>query len=119
MTITKNISKRFFGSLLNWRATLCRGRVKGTDATERVPPNGELEYYRFLSCVAGCFLLLGAGCDLHDFIHWAPDGQHAFVQGNDGTWLVDGSGAILGPATDARAWLPDSRHVIAVRDVKP
>jgi len=47
-------------------------------------------------------LLLTAGCDLHDFIHWSPDGQHAFVQGNDGTWLVDSSGAILGPATDAR-----------------
>jgi hypothetical protein len=33
--------------------------------------------------------------------------------------LVDGSGKILGKATDARAWLPDSRHVIAVQPVKP
>jgi hypothetical protein len=33
--------------------------------------------------------------------------------------LVDGSGKILGKATDARAWLPDSRRVIAVRAVKP
>jgi len=74
---------------------------------------------RFLSGVFGCLLLLTAGCDLHDFIHWSPDGQHAFVQGNDGIWLVDSSGAILGPATDARAWLPDSHHVIAVRAVKP
>ena len=74
---------------------------------------------RFLSGAFGSLLLLTAGCDLHDFIHWAPDGQHAFVQGNDGTWLIDGSGAILGPATDARAWLPDSHHVIAVRAVKP
>ncbi len=67
---------------------------------------------RFLSVVSVCLLLLTAGCDLHDYIHWSPDGQHAFVQGDDGTWLIDGSGAILGKATDARAWLPDStsRH---------
>ncbi|HXI83490.1 MAG TPA: hypothetical protein VNL17_05300 [Verrucomicrobiae bacterium] len=101
--------------MFHWRATLRRGRMKQTDATKRVPPNG----IRFLSCVAGSLLLLTAGCDLHDFIHWTPDGQHAFVQGNDGTWLIDGSGTILGPATDARAWLPDSHHVIAVRAVKP
>ena len=74
--------------------------------------------HRLLAGVFGGFLLLAAGCDLHDFIHWAPDGQHAFVQGADGTWLVDSSGAILGPATDARAWLPDSQHVIAVHAVK-
>ena len=76
-------------------------------------------FRRFLSIASGSLLLLAAGCDLHDFIHWAPDGQHAFVQGNDGTWLIDISGAILGPATDARAWWPDSRHVIAIRAVKP
>ena len=74
---------------------------------------------RFLAGVFSGILLLTAGCDLHEFIHWAPDGQHAFVQGADGTWLVDSSGAILGPATDARAWLPDSHHVIVDRAVKP
>jgi hypothetical protein len=74
---------------------------------------------RFLFVTFGSLLLLTAGCDLHDFIHWAPDGQHAFVQGNDGTWLIDSSGTILGKATDARAWLPDSHHVIADRAVKP
>ena len=113
------LSKRFLGSVLKWRATLRRGRIERTDATESVPPNGKLRYYRLISCITGGLLLLGTGCDLHDFIHWAPDGQHAFVQGNDGTWLVDSAGAILGPATDARAWLPDSHRVIAVRDVKP
>jgi hypothetical protein len=74
---------------------------------------------RFLSIASAGLLLLTAGCDLHDFIHWAPDGQHAFVQGNDGTWLIDSSGAILGPATNARTWLPDSHRIIAIRAVKP
>jgi hypothetical protein len=106
-------------NVLNRRATLRRGRINRTDATERVPPTGKSGYHRFLSCLGSGLLLLTAGCDLHDFIHWAPDGQHAFVQGDDGTWLIDSSGAILGKATDARTWLPDSRHVIAVRSVKP
>jgi hypothetical protein len=74
---------------------------------------------RSLSIASGSLLLLTAGCDLHDFIHWAPDGQHAFVQGADGTWLIDSTGKILGKATDARAWLPDSHHIIADRAVKP
>jgi hypothetical protein len=74
---------------------------------------------RFLTGVFSGLLLLTAGCDLHDYIHWAPDGQHAFVQGADGAWLIDSSGAILGKATDARAWLPDSHHVIVDRAVKP
>ncbi len=73
----------------------------------------------FLAATGGSLLLLCAGCDPKDWVCWAPDGQHAFVQGADNTWLVDGSGKILGKATDARAWLPDSRHVIAVRAVKP
>ena len=33
---------RLTGSVLNWRTTLCRGRIARTDATERVPPNGKL-----------------------------------------------------------------------------
>jgi len=74
---------------------------------------------RLLSVAFASLLLLTAGCDLHDFIHWAPDGQHAFVQGDNDTWLIDSSGAILGKATDARAWLPDSQHVIADRTVEP
>ena len=74
---------------------------------------------RFLTGAFSGILLLTAGCDLHDYIHWSPDGQHALVQGKDDTWLIDSSGAILGKATDARAWLPDSRHVIADRAVKP
>ncbi|HUJ71855.1 MAG TPA: hypothetical protein VLZ30_06395 [Verrucomicrobiae bacterium] len=64
-------------------------------------------------------LLLCAGCDPQDWICWAPDGQHALLRGADDTWLVDSSGKILGKATDARAWLPDSRRVIAVHAVKP
>ena len=79
---------------------------------------------KFLSrrlLTGACFslALLSAGCDLHEFVQWAPDGQHAFVRGTDGTWLMDGSGTILGKANDARAWLPDSSHLIAVREVKP
>jgi hypothetical protein len=74
---------------------------------------------RFLSVASSGLLLLTTGCDLKEFIRWAPDGQHAFVQGDDETWLIDSSGAILGKATDARAWLPDSRHVIADRAVAP
>ncbi len=74
---------------------------------------------RWFLAATGSFLLLCAGCDPKDWVCWAPDGQHAFVRGSDDTWLVDGSGKIMGKATDARAWLPDSRHVIAVRAVKP
>ena len=74
---------------------------------------------RFLTPVCGGLLLLCTGCDPKEWICWAPDGQHAFVQGADDTWLVDSSGTILGKATDARAWLPDSRRVIAIRTVKP
>ena len=92
-----------------WRATRRRGRIKRTDATKRVPPNGKLRYYRFSNCIAGALLLLTTGCDLHDFIHWSPDGQHAFVQGNDGTWLIGSSSKILGKATDARATAPPIR----------
>lgn len=72
-----------------------------------------------LAAAGGSLLLLCAGCDPKDWVCWAPDGQHALVRGADDTWLVDGSGKILGKATDARAWLPDSRRVIAVRAVKP
>jgi len=74
---------------------------------------------RLLVAMGGGLLLLCAGCDPTDWICWAPDGQHAFLRGADGTWLVDSSGKILGKATDARAWLPDSRRVIAVHVVKP
>ena len=109
------------------RATACpesvsglrRGRIVQTNATNRVPSNAKLRHHRLSIYIGAGLLLLTAGCDLHDFIHWAPDGQHAFVQGENGTWLIDSSGTILGPATDARAWLPDSHHVIAVRAVKP
>ena len=73
----------------------------------------------FLAATAGGLLLLCAGCDPQDWVCWAPDGQHAFVRGADETWLVDGSGKILGKATDARAWLPDSRRAITVHAVKP
>jgi hypothetical protein len=64
-------------------------------------------------------LLVCVGCNPKEWVCWAPDGQHAFVQGADDTWLVDSSGEILGKAPDARAWLPDSRRVIAVHAVKP
>jgi hypothetical protein len=65
-------------------------------------------------------LLLCAGCDPTDWICWAPDGEHAFVQGADNnTFLIDRTGKIVGTATDARAWLPDSRRVVAVHAVKP
>src|SRR5579862_6040053 len=73
---------------------------------------------RFLLAVP-VVLLLCAGCDPTDWVCWAPDGEHAFVQGADGTFLVDRTGKILGKATDARAWLPDSRRVIAIHLVKP
>lgn len=74
---------------------------------------------RFLLIVS-VLLVLCAGCDPQDWICWAPDGEHAFVQGADNnTFLIDRSGRVLGNATDARAWLPDSRRVIAVHTVKP
>lgn len=96
-----------FSRQLLWRATPAPNPFSG------------LRRGRINLIVSASLLLLTAGCDLHDFIHWAPDGQHAFVQGADGTWLIDSSSKILGPATDARAWLPDSRHVIVDRAVKP
>ncbi len=71
----------------------------------------------WLAC--GGLLLVCAGCNPKEWVCWAPDGQHAFVQGADDTWLVDSSGKILGKVPDARAWLPDSRRVIAVHAVKP
>lgn len=74
---------------------------------------------QFFAAACGGFLVLCAGCDPKDWVCWAPDGEHAFVQGADGTWLIDRTGKILGPAPDARAWLPDSRRVIAVHAVKP
>lgn len=74
---------------------------------------------QFFAAACGGLLLLCAGCDPKDWICWAPDGQHAFVQGTDDTWLIDRTGTILGKATDARVWLPDSRRVVAVHTVKP
>jgi hypothetical protein len=73
---------------------------------------------RLLLAISG-LLVLCAGCDPTDWVCWAPDGEHAFVQGADGTWLIDRTGKILGNAADAKAWLPDSRRVIAVHQVKP
>jgi hypothetical protein len=74
---------------------------------------------RFLLAASG-LLVLCAGCDPTDWICWAPDGEHAFVQGADNnTFLIDRTGKVLGNATDARAWLPDSQRVIAVHEVKP
>src|SRR5258708_40196457 len=73
---------------------------------------------RFLLAVSG-LLLLCAGCDPTDWICWAPDGEHAFVRGKDSTGLIDRTGKILGKATDACAWLPDSRRVIAGHKAKP
>ncbi len=73
----------------------------------------------FVLAVSG-LLLLCAGCDPTDWVCWAPDGEHAFVQGSDNaTFLIDRTGKIVGNATDARAWLPDSRCVIAVHTAKP
>ena len=34
--------------VLIWRATLCRGRISRTDATERVPPNCKSGHYQVL-----------------------------------------------------------------------
>lgn len=74
---------------------------------------------RFLLATSS-LLVLCAGCDPKDWICWAPDGEHAFVQGADSaTFLIDRTGKIIGNATDARAWLPDSRRVIVVHTVKP
>jgi hypothetical protein len=64
-------------------------------------------------------LLVCTGCNPKEWVCWAPDGQHAFVRGADDTWLVDSSGKILGKVPDARAWLPDSRRLIAVHAIKP
>jgi hypothetical protein len=80
---------------------------------------GKLVSQRFFLAVSG-LLVLCAGCDPTDWVCWAPDGEHAFVQGADNsTFLIDRTGKVLGTATDARAWLPDSRRVIAVHAVKP
>jgi hypothetical protein len=73
---------------------------------------------RSLLAVSG-LLVLCAGCDPTDWVCWAPDGEHAFVQGADGTFLIDRTGKILGPAPDAKAWLPDSRRVVAVHAAEP
>jgi hypothetical protein len=74
---------------------------------------------RFLLAASG-LLVLCSGCDPTDWVCWAPDGEHAFVQGAyNNTFLIDRTGKVLGNATDARAWLPDSRRVIAVHAVKP
>lgn len=79
---------------------------------------GKLLSRRFLLAVSG-LLVLCAGCDPTDWICWAPDGEHAFVQGADGTFLIDRTGKIVGDAPDARAWLSDSRRVVAIHKVKP
>ncbi|HTS19737.1 MAG TPA: hypothetical protein VMP11_19330 [Verrucomicrobiae bacterium] len=80
---------------------------------------GKMFSQRFLVAVSG-LLVLCAGCDPTDWVCWAPDGEHAFVQGADNnTFLIDRTGKVLGKATDARAWLPDSRQVVVVHAVKP
>jgi len=70
-----------------------------------------------LAAAFGLAVLL-AGCDPQDVVRWSPDGAHAIVCGSDGIYLVDGTGKIVGSAPDAWAWMPDSRHVIAVRQVE-
>jgi len=80
---------------------------------------GTLFSQRFLLAASG-LLVLCTGCDPTDWICWAPDGEHAIVQGADNnTFLIDRTGKIIGNAFDAKAWLPDSRHVVAVHAVKP
>src|ERR1051326_5604840 len=74
---------------------------------------------QFLVAACSGLLLLCGGCDPKDWIIWAPDGRYAIVRGDDDTWLVDSSGRIIGKATDAKAWLPDSHRVITIRSVKP
>ncbi|HVM59929.1 MAG TPA: hypothetical protein VMV72_03600 [Verrucomicrobiae bacterium] len=82
--------------------------------------NNAKRFLRRVLPVTGGLLLLCAGCDPTDWICWAPDGEHAFVQGADNdTFLIDRAGKIVGKATDARAWFPDSRRVVAVHTVKP
>ena len=80
---------------------------------------GKVLSRRYFLAVAGV-LLFCAGCDPTDWVCWAPDGEHAFVQGADNnTFLIDRTGKIVGKATDARTWLPDSRRVVAVHAAKP
>jgi hypothetical protein len=80
---------------------------------------GTLFSQRFLLAASG-LLVLCAGCDPTDWVCWAPDGEHAIVQGADNnTFLIDRTGKVLGNAADAKAWLPDSRRVIAIHTVKP
>lgn len=78
-----------------------------------------LSYFKraALAAAFGLAVLL-AGCDLQDVVRWSPDGAHAIVCGSDGTYVVDGTGKIVGPALNAWAWMPDSRDVIAVRQVE-
>jgi hypothetical protein len=81
---------------------------------------GKMFTQRFLLGVCGVFLLLCAGCDPTDWVCWAPDGEHAFVQGADNnTFLIDRTGKVLGNAPDAKAWLPDSRRVVVVHSAEP
>ena len=71
---------------------------------------------RFL-LVVSVLLVLCAGCDPTDWVCWAPDGEHAFVQGADNnTFLIDRTGKIIGnaptraPGFPTRGgWLPFTR----------
>jgi hypothetical protein len=72
-----------------------------------------------LSAVAVLLAVVLVGCDPEDVVRWAPDGKHALVRGTDTVHLIDDSGAVLGKAPGARAWMPDSRRVLIVRRVKP
>jgi hypothetical protein len=64
-----------------------------------------------------CALL--TACDPIDVIRWAPDGQHALVQTENGdSKIIDATGQILATAHGMRrVWLSDSRRAAGVRKV--
>ncbi|MEA3207621.1 MAG: hypothetical protein QOE70_678 [Chthoniobacter sp.] len=63
-----------------------------------------------------------AGCGPDEFVLWSPDGQHAYVNGEQAL-LVDGAGRMLGPVFGREervaGWLPDSLRIIVVRTADP
>ncbi len=66
----------------------------------------------------GALTLLFTGCGPEEWIVWAPDGEHAIVDGR----VVDRAGNLLGDPVEKHeslaAWLPDSRRVLVMRSVE-
>ena len=83
------------------------------------PKNHAASLKKIAGVTACALTFLFGGCDPQEVVRWSPNGEHALVQGTDATYVIDAQGNLVGKATGESTWMPDSRHLLVVRKVKP